>query len=270
MNKKIVRFLRSCVIGKSSFLLIGVVVLGFAAATAGADLVAHYEFEVAANDSVGTNHGTLMGNAQVINDTERGMVLSLDGDGDYVDFSSNFVTTTEFTIAAWANQYGLGGGHMGSNVIACQRDDTRGDDHSCILLISELSEGDPRPAAYIRSTNGPYPWQDLMSDKIDYGHWHHYAMTVNLTDFIFYIDGTEVSRTTNEQLGDYITSIDHVSIGRNRYEGANAGFFNGAIDDVRIYDRALSESEIKVIVPEPTTILMLALGGLMLCKKRRM
>jgi len=270
MNKENMKFRRSSGIAGLSFLMWAALVLGLAGTTANADLVGHYEFETNADDSAGTNHGTMMGDAKIINDAERGNVLALDGSGDYVDFSSYFVTTTEFTIAAWANQYGLGGGHMSSNVILSQRDNTKGHNTSCILLISELSPGDPGAAAYIRTTNGPYPWQDLMSDRIGYGQWHHYAMTVNSSDFIFYIDGNEVARTTNQQLGDYTTSIDNISIGRNRYESSDAGVFNGTIDDVRIYDRALSESEIRAIVPEPTTILLFAVGGLILGKKRQM
>ena len=47
-------------------------------------------------------------------------------------------------------------------------------------------------------------------------------------------------------------------------------FFNGLIDDVAVYNRALSAQEIYQIysIPEPATLLLLGLGGLALRKRR--
>jgi hypothetical protein len=173
-----------------------------------------------------------------------GSALQFDGLDDYVDFSDNAVKTTEFTVAAWANHYGLGGGHDNQNRIFSQRDDSVGDNHPSIGLVTEFTDYSPYAVAVIRSSSG-YA-QYLRHPKKDYNEWHHYAMTVDSNDFIFYIDGAEVEKAPNIQTGDYVTSIDHVSIGRHQYEWADAGFFNGAIDDVRIYDRALSAEEIWV------------------------
>ena len=80
---------------------------------------------------------------------------------------------------------------------------------------------------------------------MDHNQWHHYAMTVSTSVFIFYIDGIEVNSTTNNQLGNYIVSIDYVDLGRHRYDGITRGYFDGLIDDVRIYDRALTAEEIE-------------------------
>ena len=44
-----------------------------------------WEFEGSAEDSAGANHGSFSGGAHIADDAERGQVLSLDGDGDYVN-----------------------------------------------------------------------------------------------------------------------------------------------------------------------------------------
>ena len=55
----------------------------------------------------------------------------------------------------------------------------------------------------------------------------------------------------------------------------NFRFFNGSIDDVRVYDRALSDQEILSLVsapsqlPEPTTGLLLGAGALGIISRRR-
>ena len=81
------------------------------------------------------------------------------------------------------------------------------------------------------------------------GAWHHVAAVLdndgspNLNEIKLYVDGTEEAVP--------ITSIaictsysDVVKIG---VYGTTAKYFNGLIDDVRIYDRALSEAEIQVL-----------------------
>ena len=173
----------------------------------------------------------------------RGSAMEFDGLNDYVNLSENAVTTTEFTVAAWANQYGEGGGIEKNNRIFSQRDNSVGDNRSGIGLHTDNGS---HAAAGIRSDSGST--QVLYAPRKPYGEWHHYAMTVDSEDFIFYIDGVEVSRTSNNQSGVYTTSIDHVYIGRYMYSGLLKGSFNGAMDDVRIYDRALSAEEIQMIM----------------------
>lgn len=243
MRKKSIAISENLVCRKLLFSVFGLLLLGLAAVTANASLVAYYDFEGDANDIVGSNHGILMGDAAIIEDPEGGLVLSLDGNGDYVSFAKNIITTTEFTLAAWANQYGLAGGRYNTNIIFSQRDDAGGNDRCAIALMTERTDSLPEAAVGIRSSSGSN--QALLHPKKDYNQWHHYAVTVDSNDLIFYIDGVEVDRTSNNQAGDYITSIDYVTIGRARMGRTDTGFFNGVIDDVVIYDTSLPGEKIQ-------------------------
>jgi len=208
-------------------------------------LVSRYEFNGNADDSVGSNNGTLQNDATTVIDAERGQVLSLDGINDYVSFSDLLVTTTEFTIAAWANMTGTGGGEEHTNTIFSQRDDTTGDNYCAIVLAAEAIS--PGSAAGIRSSNGT---MQVIYDSVQYyGEWHHYAMTVSSDYFAYYVDGYLIDQIPNTQLGDYTTSINYVQIGKRRFNGRDRGFFNGLIDDVRFYDCALSQAEINSLFP---------------------
>ena len=58
-------------------------------------------------------------------------------------------------------------------------------------------------------------------------------------------------------------------IGGETNETSVNEFFTGYIDDVRIYDNALSSAEVSGLVPEPSSSLLVLLGAGMLLLGRR-
>jgi len=107
----------------------------------------------------------------------------------------------------------------------------------------------------------------------DLDQWVHFALTY---------DGNGQIRNVyrNGQLLAYFTTT--LDAGTNlstdlyfgRYTINSSGYYNGALDDVRIYDTALSASEISQImnnVPEPSSALVLIAGlGLASGRRKRM
>ncbi len=211
------------------------VVCGFSLANG---LVAHWKLDGNATDSAGSNDGTPV-NGPVWTTGKISGALEFDGVNDYVSLSNNVITTTEFTVSAWANQFGLGGGVMNLNPIFEQKEDLAGNNRCSILLMAER---DNNVRVEIRSSIGSR--QVLLYPRMNYNDWHHYTVTVDSNDLVLYINGVEVDRTANNQAGNYTTSIDYVDIGRCHSNRENKGFFNGVIDEVRIYNRALSAGEV--------------------------
>ncbi|MBI2610307.1 hypothetical protein HYW53_04050 [Candidatus Giovannonibacteria bacterium] len=79
--------------------------------------------------------------------------------------------------------------------------------------------------------------------------WHHIVMTydggTSSSGVKIYVDGIQTDNT-NSQGGVFVTmrnTASTVNIGRSN--GGGYGYVNGSIDDVRIYNRALSGEEIK-------------------------
>jgi len=240
-------------------------------APARAALIAQYGFASNANNSVGREHGLLMGDATIIDDPVMGSVLSLDGDGDYVMFSDLLITTGEFTITAWANQLGQAGGKNNSNIIFSQRGPSV--DDPAITIYSEMQGNDPIAASQLRSSVGTR--QDLRGSQIPYGQWHHYALTVSVDTMTLYVDGEQVASLANNQQGNYYSNVDTIEIGRHSYIVPDlglrdGGFFNGMIDDVRIYNFAMTAHELNtMVIPEPSCLALLACGAVALVRKRR-
>jgi hypothetical protein len=78
--------------------------------------------------------------------------------------------------------------------------------------------------------------------KLPVGVWTHVAVTFDGTTARFYLDGTETGS------GGFSFGFDTESalhFGSDDPNGGNA--FNGALDEVRLYDKALSAAEIKAL-----------------------
>jgi hypothetical protein len=83
------------------------------------------------------------------------------------------------------------------------------------------------------------------------------------------LPGRKFAGVTNQDRGNALdNTATGVSIGREQYSGslpAGRWFFNGQMDDVRIYKRALSQAEIQSIAtstaPAPPRIAAFGLSG---------
>ncbi|GJL86179.1 MAG: hypothetical protein DHS20C02_19540 [Micavibrio sp.] len=71
--------------------------------------------------------------------------------------------------------------------------------------------------------------------------WHHVAVTLNATSSIMYLDGVVHDTDTHDNLIDRNQAL---MVGSS---GASTRYFSGVIDDIRIYDRELSASEIALL-----------------------
>jgi len=84
--------------------------------------------------------------------------------------------------------------------------------------------------------------------NVNDGGWHHVAVTVkeNATisypDVILYLEGIDDTRPSTDSDAFNLTADQDVRIGSR--PSLNDRFFIGSIDDVRIYERALTEEEI--------------------------
>jgi hypothetical protein len=73
--------------------------------------------------------------------------------------------------------------------------------------------------------------------------WYHLAMTYDQSTIRLYVNGQQAA--TFAYTGAISTAAVPLSIGRRMDTGAAASFFVGTIDEVSVYNRALSASEIQ-------------------------
>jgi hypothetical protein len=205
-------------------------------------LLGHWEAEGNADDSSGNNnHGILLGDVTIVDDAVRGFVATFDGDGDAVNVGNNplFNPTGNITVAAWINMTSWGG-DWGNIIVGKRGEDGVGWQlrrYSSEQRLSWTTRGigeDDNPASNLSPS---------------LNQWYHVAAVRDGTQKLLYIDG-KLDSTANVSDGQ-ITSCPHdVYIGA-RARGDNTGpenFFNGMIDDVRIYNAALTREQIMNLV----------------------
>jgi len=174
------------------------------------------------------NDGTLNGPTWIY-DSHFGWVLDFDGVDDYVEVSGlQTVSPAHLTYSAWIKTL-----DSGTNSIYYKEEG--GPWHH--LTIGTVNPGDIRFTATDSSTT-----VDLdTSANLDDGNWHHVVGTYDGSTMRVYIDGEEVNSDSTLS-GDLSYAEDDIPTIGSRMGSTN--FFNGTIDEVRIYDRALSENEI--------------------------
>jgi hypothetical protein len=193
------------------------------------DPVAHWGFDegegAIAYDSVGTNHGTIYG-AQWASGIVGG-ALRFDGVGDYVTVGKDddVFPNTILTWSVWIKPLS----YTSEGVILWDDDFQGGGDRGIELRDDE------------RIGAGDWFVDTISSSAISLGEWHYIAFTSGDGLTKLYVGG-ELNAISSGLLPDH-TGRSFVSVGSG-HEGAR-GYFRGLIDDVLIYERALSAEEIR-------------------------
>ncbi|MCP4612856.1 MAG: tetratricopeptide repeat protein [Planctomycetes bacterium] len=188
-------------------------------------------------DSAGDNNGTLIGNPRW--QPEAGKVngaLMFGGKGTYINIGrdSDFDITDQITVSAWikVNKFDqewqaiIAKGDSAWRVQRNQNEDSL--EFACTGL--KIPSGTP--------------WGNLLGKRsINDGQWHHIAGIYDGKKMYLIIDGdVDASQPASGRINK---NNAPVYIGNNAE--MNARFWNGLIDDVRVYNYALREVEVEEI-----------------------
>jgi hypothetical protein len=134
---------------------------------------------------------------------------------------------------------------------------------------------------YGRQVNGSYDssWGTVPGVGIpvfSVNQWYHLAITFDSVSNLasIYVDGVLVRQgpgllNTGGSVAPFVVGTDHLTSSDVLDPASSRNFFQGLQDDIRIYDRALNTAEIQQLAtPEPATVGLLALGGMLLRKRR--
>ncbi|MCF8367119.1 MAG: T9SS type A sorting domain-containing protein [Bacteroidales bacterium] len=159
----------------------------------------------------------------------QNQALEFDGAGDYVQVAlpgADFVSG-DFTVELWLNADAWEAGGNWNSLVSLR---TGGNNNWQLIYIGGQ-------IAF---------WYNNNSVTIPFGitptanKWHHLALVRSGTSWILYLDGVEVSSQTNATA---VTTTDYnLNIGSS---GAGDGYFDGEMDEIRIWDDVRTLAEIR-------------------------
>ncbi len=229
-----------------------------------AGLRACFAAEGNAFDIVSNNSGSLTGGATYTLETEgkfgRAFRFTANGDGVTVPASSSLDVGVGagLTMAAWVSAAGTvfqppppniqihGSGPIVEYDHGAQMWH-HSQQHSDDALFANIAEGNFPSGYHIVTAQHGLP-QDAM--------WHHAAVTYDKAtgNITLYIDGEP---KITEFVGSFTpNTTETLRIGRRAFEfiGGDQFTFNGLIDEVQIYERALSETEVATVAAATGTM----------------
>lgn len=162
--------------------------------------------------------------------------VDLDGVNDYVSRAYTAeLNPSEFTIEAWINSDTL---VSGQSIV--WNADAAGTPYGWYLGVQGTS-GAIQFGWYI-GAGSPTP-QLYSATPIATGTWYHVAATLSRSAAVLYLNGAVVGARsiTAAEVMVPIPSADGFYVGSS---GGASGFFNGRIDNVALYDRALTSVEV--------------------------
>jgi hypothetical protein len=198
--------------------------------------VAYYPFNGNANDAIGTNNGTANGGAALTNDRfgNANSAYNFDGVNDFIS-TANLATnqTDNWTMLAWVkpssiSQFqgsillnGFDNGLAGSNGFSMVMSDNAGSNGN--LLMGYFG------GIAIHSSGGVFGTNNI---------WYHVAMLRQSGTVKYYINGVQ---TGNTYIGGINIPSGSVLIGAQN----GHRFWSGAIDEVKIYNTALTALQVQ-------------------------
>jgi prepilin-type N-terminal cleavage/methylation domain-containing protein len=185
-------------------------------------------------DSWGNNNGTLYGPTYENSNSRKcifGGCYSFDGVNDYIDLDNTvYLPYNNFTISWWM-----------------KRTISR---YECIFSSSiggsngQIEVGSANGIRFESRVNNIYELMMQTNLELSDGNWHHFVVLSAPTEFSLYSDGVKTS-SNGPNTDATNQTFRYIGVQQLQATYVYGNYFTGLLDDIRIYDTALSSSQIK-------------------------
>jgi hypothetical protein len=188
-----------------------------------------YPFNGNANDIVGTKHGTV--NGAVLCPDRFGNANSayqFNGTSDYILLNHNFGAYTEFSVSAWFKCTGATSDPVQAIFSS--------DNSNKFIHMNFNTSASPAGIAIYANPSAAII---LNSTSNALNVWHQWTITCKTGETKFYVDGVLQGTSTTT-----FTSVAAANLMRIGSGYLNGRFFKGVIDDIKIYNSALTNLQV--------------------------
>ncbi len=199
-------------------------------------LVSWYKGEGNFTDSIGGNNGTPH-NGVGFAPGRIGGAFSFDGVDDYIHVpNAADLEPATVTVEVWVNSANTPGDN--SYILSKGAHSTIGGSYALYTgynsIIFYISDG----ATYVHSPEGGDIWD---------GNWHHVVGSYDGDRIRLYVDGAEVGVGTQTNIDIRYEGTDPSDLFIGSYAADYGYHFSGLVDELSVYNRALSSAEIQAL-----------------------
>ena len=223
-------------------------------------LVLYYPFDGNVNDASGNgNNGTLVGNPVFVQNEQgqNNSALQFNGQGQYVSFPDSVFgpDISAFTFYARVSV----NPSLNPDAVIIQKGSQNGE--AQLVLRNGMFE-------FQVNLEGA-GWQPTFSSPITSGYYDIAATYMQGNQIALYVNGQLEDTLSVPLLNLHASWGFYSAIAAYVHSAGSFEYLTGTVDEVRIYDRALTPSEIQALdVPEPSCVAMGSLAGLLLISMR--
>lgn len=187
-----------------------------------------YTFSGNANDATGNKHGTIVG-ATLCPDRfgNPNSAYQFNGISNYIELNHSFGPYTEFSISAWFKCTATTSDPLQAIFSS--------DNSNKFVHMNFATSGTAGIASYVI----PSAAITLNTTTTSLNNWHQWIVTCKSGETKFYVNG--VLQGTSPQTFNATAITNLMSIGRGHLNGR---YFNGSIDDIKIYQTALTNLQV--------------------------
>jgi len=205
-------------------------------------LVAYYPFNGNANDESGNGHDGTNNGATLITDRfeNTNSAYTFDGVNDYIKVIDNgFEKGESFTVSLWVEIRGTNPSNNYTNVILDKEVDS--DKHEFRVCLSSVYSEPYDLSCCLNSTS--------VGASLNSNKWYHLILTTDNDETQSWLNGNLNQTVVTNNL--IMNGDQPIYIGSGTYYNSMLDlYFYGSIDDIRIYNRVLTESEIDSLYHE--------------------
>jgi cysteine-rich repeat protein len=211
-------------------------------------MVSYWQGEGNADDAFGNNDGQAQGGLEYTSG-KVGSAFSFDGSTGYVKVleSDSLKISGPYTYAMWVYPVTWGGADQQPGVFS-QGDNDPG--YSGIGFHADTYYGrDYMTVVGDYDASGDWDnWIQTEGYMLPFNQWSFVTITNDGTNFIFYVNGTEIGRDDSAAFVDWNSANwleKNLYFGKIRAgQGTYDTYFNGMIDEFAVFNKALSSTEV--------------------------